>query len=112
MILCTILYFHDYIYILCTITILFTSHNFLCKRKIKIIESTYIFCKGHTGIVSTTDRIRRRYHCASGVKRRNDTGLRNRNTLLLHSFVNRCSVLIIHLEKTDYIMIASNNYSN
>lgn len=79
-------------------------HLRVANTKLKDSKSTYIFRKGHTGIVSTTDRIRCGYYCASGMKRRNNTGLRNRNTLLFHSFVDRCSVLIIHLEKMEIIL--------
>ena len=66
-----------------------TRKNGLCKiHIIGEVECVVVVALNGIGCGDNT---------ATGLQRRDNTGLRDRNGLLLHSLVNRCTILVIHL---------------
>ena len=58
---------------------------------------TYIFRERERGIVSTADGVSRGDDGATSLQRRHDAGLRDRDALLLHGFVDTRPIRLVHL---------------
>jgi hypothetical protein len=66
-----------------------TRQDGLCKLD--------VLAERNSTVVATTDRVGGSHDSATSLQRRNNTGLRDGDSLLLHCFVDGCSVLVVHL---------------
>lgn len=66
-----------------------TGQNGICQVDI-VIE---VFLR----LVDSSDRIGGSYHRTARLQRSNYAGFRNRNRLLLHGFVDRGTIFVVHL---------------
>ena len=63
------------------------------------ISEINIIHEGLLTVITTFDRIGSSNNCTTSLKSSHNTSFWNRNTLLFHSFMNRGSILLIHLVK-------------